>query len=227
MISKKRWFGVVLVAATLSGAGSLPVYGAITTYTDRAAFLASLAPGYYEEPDMAGVYESYSGGSFSYEANASDSPFPGPVSTDLSTQIPGGPITFLNFSPGIKAFGGYFYNANNDNNVVSSPIQIQLNDGTPFTYTTPGDGPNPGSATSFYGFISDSNLISASVTAITSPVSCTAVTCLYPTVGSVIVGTTGAGSTPAPAPAPLLGAAAAFGASRRLRRRLMVRQSGG
>ncbi len=221
MISKRRWFGVVLVAATLSGAGSLPVYGAITTYTDRTAFLASLAPGYYEEPDMAGVYEFYSGGAFSYEANASDSPFPGPISTDLSTQIPGGPITFLNFSPGIKAFGGYFYNANYDNNVVSSPIQIQLNDGTPFTYTTPADGPNPGSATSFYGFISNSSLISASVTATASPSGCSS-NCLYTTVGSVIVGTTGGGSTPAPAPVPLLGAAAAFGASRRLRRRLIA-----
>lgn len=221
MISKRRWIGVVLVAATLSGAGNLPAYGAITTYTDRAAFLASLAPGYYEEPDMAGSYEFYSGGAFSYEVNASSSPFPGPNLTDQSTSVGGGPITFLNFGTGIKAFGGYFYNVNDDNNVADSPIQIQLNDATSFTYTTPGNGPNPDSATSFYGFISDSNLISASVTAITSPEGCTD-TCLYPTVGSVIVGTTGAGSTPAPAPVPLLGAAAAFGASRRLRRRLMV-----
>lgn len=216
----RHWLVLALGATAL--VATEPVHAAITAYTDRAAFLANLAPGYYEETGMAGAYPNYSGGAFTYEVNASNTPFPGPNSSDLSTTTGGGPITFLSFSPGIKAFGGYFYNVNYDNIVAASPIQIQLNDGSSFTYTTPTDGANPSSATSFYGFISDSSLISASVTATTSPVGCTE-DCLYPTVGSVIVGTTGGGSTPAPAPAPLLGAVAAFGASRRLRRRLLVR----
>ena len=205
----------VATATFIAAAG--PASAAITTYTSRAAFEAALASPYYLESDMGGA-PSYSGNGYSYVVDTNDNPLA--VGTDLSTGDPGIPITFT-FGSGIKAFGGYFYNTNDSSVVVSARIGIQVNDGGAFTYTTPADGPNPGSATSFYGFISDSNLINASVTAIASPLNCTN-NCLYPTVGSVIVGTTGGGSTPAPAPLPLLGAAAAFGASRRLRRRLVA-----
>ena len=161
---------------------------------------------------------SYSGNGYSYAVSTNDTPLA--IGSDLSTGAPGIPIAFT-FGSGIKAFGGYFYNTNDNLDVVTAPIRIQVNDGGAFTYTTPTNGPNPDSATSFYGFISDSNLTSASVTATASPSGCLG-NCLYTTVGSVIVGTTGGGSTPAPAPVPLLGAAAAFGASRRLRRRLIA-----
>ena len=208
-----------LVVAAVAVIGAAPARAAITAYTDRDAFLASLSPGYYLEANMAGRYDLYNVNGFSYVANASDSPFPGAVATDLSTQVAGGPITFR-FDAGIKAFGGYFYNTSFDNTVVADSILIKLNGGS-FTYT-----PSPSSTTSFYGFISDSDLASASVSSSSSScydsVANTDSCARYPTVGSVIVGTTGGGSTPAPAPVPLLGAAAAFGASRRLRRRLVA-----
>jgi hypothetical protein len=205
----------VATATFIAAAG--PASAAITTYTSRAAFEAALASPYYLESNMGGA-PSYSGNGYSYAVDTNNDPYA--LGNDLSTGVAGGAISFI-FGPTIKAFGGYFYNTNYSGDVVSAPIRIQVNDGGAFTYTTPTNGPNPDSATSFYGFISDSNLINASVTAIASPLNCTN-NCLYPTVGSVIVGTTGGGSTPAPAPLPLLGAAAAFGASRRLRRRLIA-----
>jgi hypothetical protein len=214
-----KHFLVTIAAATatfIAAAG--PASAAITTYTSRTDFEAALANPFYLESDMSGGASSYSGNGYSYAVDTNSNPFA--IGNDLSTGVPGGAITFT-FDPVIKAFGGYFYNTDYNEDVVSAPIRIQVNDGGAFTYTTPADGPNPGSATSFYGFISDSNLINASITAIASPSNCSG-DCLYPTVGSVIVGTTGGGSTPAPAPVPLLGAAAAFGASRRLRRRLIA-----
>ena len=220
---------ISLVIAAVAIIGAAPSRAAITAYTDRNAFLASLSPGYYLEANMAGQYDVYNVNGFSYVANASDSPFPGAVATDLSTQVAGGPITF-SFGAGIKAFGGYFYNTSFDNIVVADSILIELNGGS-FTYNP---SPSPSSTTSFYGFISDSDLASASVSS--SSYSCynseanTDFCARYPTVGSVIVGTTGGGPTPtptpAPAPVPLLGAAAAFGASRRLRRRLVAGRPG-
>jgi hypothetical protein len=213
----KHFLVTIAVATATFIAAAGPASAAITTYTSRTDFEAALANPFYLESDMSGA-SSYSRNGYSYTVDTNSSPYA--LGNDLSTGVPGGAITFT-FDPVIKAFGGYFYNANDNDDVVSSPIRIQVNDGGAFTYTTPADGSNPGSATSFYGFISDSSLTSASVTAIASPSGCLG-NCLYTTVGSVIVGTTGGGSTPAPAPVPLLGAVAAFGASRRLRRRLIA-----
>ena len=212
----KHFLVTIAVATATFIAAAGPASAAITTYTSRAAFEAALANPFYLESDMRGP--SYSGNGYSYTVDTNSSPYA--LGNDLSTGVPGGAITFT-FDPVIKAFGGYFYNTNDNGDVVSAPIRIQVNDGGAFTYTTPADGPNPSSATSFYGFISNSTLTSASVTATASPSGCSG-NCLFTTVGSVIVGTTGGGSTPAPAPVPLLGAAAAFGASRRLRRRLIA-----
>ena len=213
----KHFLVTITVATATFIAAAGPASAAITTYTSRTDFEAALASPYYLESDMGGA-PSYSGNGYSYAVDSNNSPFA--IGNDLSTGAAGGAIAFT-FNPVIKAFGGYFYNTDDNGNVVSAPIRIQVNDGGAFTYTTPADGANPDSTTSFYGFISNSSLISASVTAIASPSGCSG-NCLYPTVGSVIVGTTGGGSTPAPAPVPLLGAAAAFGASRRLRRRLIA-----
>jgi len=109
-----------LVVAAVAVIGAAPARAAITAYTDRDAFLASLSPGYYLEADMAGQYDVYNGNGFFYVANASSFPLPGPVgaSNDLSTGVFGGPITF-SFDAGIKAFGGYFYNTSFDNTFVA------------------------------------------------------------------------------------------------------------
>jgi hypothetical protein len=152
-------------------------------------------------------YPSYLGGSgFSYTADAAGSPFP-IGANDLSTtdDLPS-TLTF-SFGSGIKAFGGYFYVTDGGGNFVVSPLQISLNSSS-FTTTK-----TPNSATTFYGFISDMDLTNAAIAK--------NATNRWVTAGTVIVGTTASAPVAAPGPLPLFGAAAAFGWSRRLRRRLV------
>ncbi len=100
-----------------------------------------------------------------------------------------------------------FYVSDYLDNVVVDSLQISLNSNS-FTATK-----TPNSATTFYGFISDMDLSDATLTV--NPIS------RYVTAGTVIVGTTASPPVAAPGPLPLFGAAAAFGWSRRLRRRLV------
>lgn len=177
-----------------------------TEYTNKAAFEAALAPGAYTETQMYNKYPSYSGGSgFSYTVGATGGRYS--QGDDLST-FTGLPSTLtFSFGSGIKAFGGYFYVIDGGGAFVVSPLQISLNSNS-FTATE-----TPTSATTFYGFISDTGLTNATIA--------TNVGGEFVTAGTVIVGTTASAPVAAPGPLPLFGAAAAFGWSRRLRRRLV------
>ena len=180
---------------------------AITEYTNKAAFEATLAPGAYTETQMYNKYPSYSGGSgFSYTVGATGGPFNIDVN-DLSTLNPAPSTLTFSFGSGIKAFGGYFYVTDGAGNIVAAPLQIGINSDS-FTTTK-----TPTSTTTFYGFISDTDLTNATIIKNVSQ--------RYVTAGTVIVGTTASAPVAAPGPLPLFGAAAAFGWSRRLRRRLV------
>lgn len=178
-----------------------------TEYTNKAAFEAALAPGAYTETQMYDKYPNYSGGSgFSYTVGARGGRYKiGANDLSTSSGIPS-TLTF-SFGSGIKAFGGYFYVINAANNAVTEFLQISLNSNS-FTMTK-----TPTSATTFYGFISDMDLTDATITK--------NVINQFVTAGTVIVGTTASAPVAAPGPLPLFGAAAAFGWSRRLRRRLV------
>jgi len=206
--------GLVLVAAL-----PLPSMAAITLYTNKASFLTALTPGFYEETDLANnpSQPNYSGSGFAYVMSDVGDFMGATASGDLTTTADTASLNFT-FNAGIKAFGAYFYSSNEDGNFAIGDIEIKVNNGSEQVFATPTDAPSPTSSTSFYGFISDTNLSTASIKTLSS----TSGNLRYPTVGSVIVGTTGGGPTPAPVPVPLLGAAAAFGASRRLRRRLVA-----
>jgi hypothetical protein len=180
---------------------------AITEYVNKAALEAALAPGAYTEIFMYNKYPNYSGGSgFSYTVGATVGPY-AVGGEDLSTNFNSPSKLTFSFGSGIKAFGGYFYVVNSSNNVVVDPLQISLNSNS-FTTTK-----TPNSATTFYGFISDSVFTDATITV--------NVVNEFVTAGTVIVGTTASAPVAAPGPLPLFGAAAAFGWSRRLRRRLV------
>ena len=130
---------------------------AITEYTNKAAFEAALAPGAYTETQMLGNYPNYSGGSgFFYTAAASGGSYG--VNTnanDLSTNVSDPSTLTFSFGSGIKAFGGYFYNTNLPGNFVGGLFTIAFNGGTAsFSETST-------SATTFYGFISDDDLVDA------------------------------------------------------------------
>ncbi|MCX5951451.1 MAG: hypothetical protein NT158_09955 [Cyanobacteria bacterium] len=161
---------------------------AITPYSNRAAFEAALVPGAYTETQMYPNYPNYSGGSgFSYTATTSglDSPL---VGVDDLTTGDSNPSTIdIVFGPGIKAFGGYFYNNDPSGSFIGGPFTISLNGGTAiFSETSM-------STTTFYGFISDADLVDALISVANTD---------YATAGSVIVGTT---PSPVPGSLPLLG----------------------
>ena len=104
-------------------------------------------------------------------------------------------LTF-SFGSGIKAFGGYFYNTNFPGNFVGGLFTIAFNGGTAsFSETST-------SATTFYGFISDDDLVDALISVANTD---------FATAGTVIVGTTASAPVAAPGPLPLFGAAAAMG----------------
>ena len=179
-------------------------HAGIVSFTSKSDFEAALDPGAYAEPQMFNMYPNYAGSGFSYTASATSGSFS--ISGDLSTdQSPGNPGSIVfNFGSGINAFGGYFYDTNADTSISSLPLTFDLNNGAFVTTAT-----SPGSTT-FYGFISDTNFITAKISSDR-----------YPVAGTVIVGSV----APVPGPLPLLGAGAAFGLSRRLRRRQAVGRS--
>jgi hypothetical protein len=200
----------VLAVALTSAAffcGMVPsAQAAITRYTDRAAFEAALSPGAYIEDQMFTQYSfGYSGGpGFSYTVSASGGPFA--IGSDLSTNntLPPSELLF-NFDPGIRGFGGYFYVTDETLALASDSFTVSLNGGS-FTFIE-----SSSSATTFYGYLSDSDLADATIAVNTAD--------RFVTAGSVIVGTV-------PGPLPVLGASAAFGWSRRLRRRLAAGRPG-
>ena len=129
------------------------------------------------------------------------------VGGDLTYQASPGQIDF-NFTSPLKAFGGCFYTVDLSDQFIEYPFTVTLNNGSSlYSYTSPTNQ-------TFYGFISDADLVNATIGS-----------GAFAVAGSVIVGTPPL--PPAPAPLPLLGAAAAFGYSRRLRQRLAAgRQDG-
>ena len=203
--------GATYLAAVIGGSalvlGIAPeAEAAITAYSDKAAFEAALAPGSYTESQMYSTYPNYAGGSgFSYTVGASGGPYRIGANDLMASSADPSTMVF-NFGSGIKAFGGYLYSVSFLDEYVPVSLQISLNGGSFVTTET------PSSATTFYGFISDSLLTNATITRDSD---------FYVTAGSVIVGTTASAPAAAPGPLPLFGAAAAFGWSRRLRRRLV------
>ena len=204
------WIGAVFTSS-LVVALAPSAQAAITTYSDRAAFEAVLAAGAYTETQMETPYPNYSGGSsFSYTATTSGLPVP--VGIDDLTTGDRNPSTIdFAFGPGIKAFGGYFYNNDLNGNFIGGPFTISLNGGTAIF------GETSTSTATFYGFISDADLVDALISVANTD---------YATAGSVIVGSTLASPVSVPSPLPLFGATAALGWSRRLRRRLVAGRPG-
>jgi len=198
-----RFFAAAAVVGTLIAGAAPSSHAAISTYTSKASFEVALAPGYYSEPDMFAQYPSYAGNGFTYSLAASGGKYIVPLSNDISTLLKDPSYLNFTFGAGIKAFGGYFYGDNASG--IFQPATIDFSLVVPSgTFTDSGLST---SNTSFFGFISDEPLTSASVQIPTQ---------YYVAAGSVIVGTT----PPVPGALPVVGITAAFGWSRRLRRRL-------
>ena len=207
-------FGIVGTSIVLA---SLPAQAAVITYTDRAAFLAALSSSSTDNyNDLNGFYASPLSRTipgYIYDAAATGGLYVDPAggSQVLSTNITV-PLT-LNFTNGAPtAVGGYFFNTDISFNVLNRVITVTANPGASAQSVV------TGSATNFFGWLDDSGtpftslLIEPGVEpGVGSPAT-------YATVDDLVLGQAGAASVPGPL--PLIGAATAFGFSRRLRSRI-------
>jgi hypothetical protein len=170
----------------------------IITYTNQTDFLNAILPGYYQENfegiSITGTTPSpinFSNGTYSYQASVPGSFFGAGSNSDkwLSTTTATHAITFSNFSPTIKAIGGFFFPSNINGALASGTINVSVNGGSSTLSTL------TGSATNFFGFISDDATITSLVVNTTQPQS----GFVWPTVNNLIV------AEPVPEPVTILG----------------------
>ena len=191
-------FGIVGTSIVLA---SLPVQAAVITYTDRAAFLAALSSSSTDNyNDLNGFYNSPLSRTipaYIYDAAATGGLYIGAAggSQVLSSNNPV-PLV-LNFANGAPtAVGGYFFNTDISFNIINGAIAVTA---------------NPGASVQS---VVTSSATSTSLVIVPATGGSTA----YPAVDDLVLGQAVPASVPGPL--PLMGAATAFGFSRRLRSRI-------
>jgi hypothetical protein len=219
-------FHKAILPAVIAGASivlsSLPSRAAVITYTDRNSFLAALS---------SSSTDNYNDLATGYVSSPLDRSIPGYdynavglilLSSDYGSKIlwngvngdfygVNGDILTLNFTAGYPtAVGGYFFNFNSSNPTNDVVVTVTAYPGAIVQSTV------TSSATNFFGWIDDSG------TPFTSLVIKPGSSAAYPTVDDLILGQAAPHPSPAevPGPLPVMGAAAAFPISRRLRSRI-------
>lgn len=155
----------LIAAMVLCGAASAQAQ--ITVYTDRDAYLAAVgAYGVDDFDDLSiALYDSplsRSAGSFGYTVSAPEGLYPGGEFGDiwLSTNNRADTVVFSNFAPGITGFGGNFFASDVFGGYVpDGSMLFTALDGTTLNYTL-----DNATTTSFLGFVSNSPLVSVSLT---------------------------------------------------------------
>ncbi len=215
-------FHKAILPAVIAGAlivlSSPPSRAAVITYTDRNAFLAALSSSATDNYNdlTAGYVSSPLNRSISgYDYNAVGLIL---LSSDYGSKIlwngvngdfygANGDIMTLNFTAGSPtAVGGYFFNFDSSN-PINYVVTVTAYPGAIAQSTV------TSSSTNFFGWIDDSGTPFTSL--VIKPGSSDA----YPTVDDLILGQAAPPPSPAevPGPLPVMGAAAAFTISRRLR----------
>ena len=183
----------------------------VITYTDLAAFLAALSSSSTDNyNDLSGFYASPLSRTipgYIYDAAATGGlcvdPAGGSQVLSSNNIVP---LT-LNFANGAPtAVGGYFLNTDISFIIFNGAITVTANPGASVQSVV------TSSATNFFGWLDDSG------TPFTSLVIVPATGTAYPTVDDLVLGQAAPASVPGPL--PLMGAATAFGFSRRLRSRI-------
>ena len=196
---KRATLTLAVLALLLGGVGQAR---AGFVFTDRAAFLADVQPGYYLE-DFNGLpgytdlgpSVSFSGGGFSYDATNPNDLFTTPsIAGDvaLSTNFSGQAITIGFTGAPVTAVGGNIFGTDISGFYTPGAITMQLNDGESITL------PNP-DPTSFAGFITSSPIVSVSI----FPEGFNPA--YYATLDNLIVGQAAVTAVPEPASLTLLG----------------------
>jgi hypothetical protein len=203
-------FGIVGTSIVLA---SLPAQAAVITYTDRAAFLAALSSSSTDNyNDLTGFYASPLSRTitgYTYDAAATDGLYIGNVNGSQAFSTNNSAPLALAFTAGAPtAVGGYFFNTDINFNVFNRVITVTANPGASAQSVV------TGSATNFFGWLDDSGTPFTSLVIEPGAGSPTA----YATVDDLVLGQAAPASVPGPL--PLMGAATAFGFSRRLRSRI-------
>jgi hypothetical protein len=205
-------FGIVGTSIVLA---SLPAQAAVITYTDRAAFLAALSSSSTDNYNDLNLYQFYASPlsrtitGYTYDAAATGGLFTGIVNGSLTFST-GNPVPLtLAFTAGAPtAVGGYFFNTDAIFNVLNRVITVTANPGASAQSVV------TGSATNFFGWLDNSGTPFTSLVIVPGAGSPDA----FATVDDLVLGQAAPASVPGPL--PLMGAATAFGFSRRLRSRI-------
>src|SRR5262245_60963746 len=160
----RRQFGVAVAVLGLAISAAPARAGFV--FTDRAAFLADVQPGYYLEDfnglpgyTNLGSPVSFSGGGFSYDATSPGGVYTNPsVAGDvaLSNYFSGEAIMITFTGAPVTAVGGNVFGSDVGGSYTPGAITMQLADGESITL------PNPGT-TSFAGFTTSSPIVSLSI----------------------------------------------------------------
>ena len=203
-------FGIVGTSIVLA---SLPVQAAVIMYTDRAAFLAALSSSSTDNyEDLNGFYTSPLSRTISgyiYDAAATGGLYTGNAGGSQVLSSNNSVALTLNFTNGAPtAVGGYFFNTDANFNIINGAITVTANPGASVQSVV------TSSATNFFGWLDDSGTPFTSLVIVPATGGSTA----YPAVDDLVLGQAAPASVPGPL--PLMGAATAFGFSRRLRSRI-------
>ena len=209
----KSIFHSAIISASIVAA-SLPVRAAIVTYTDRDAFLAALSSSSTDNyNDLTTGFPSsplsrtISG--YTYDAVATNGLHIGSAGGSQVLSTDDNESLTLNFTAGAPtAVGGYFFNIDDSLNLLNRVITVTVNPGASAQSVV------TGSATNFFGWLDNSGTPFTSLVIQPGAGTPTA----YATVDDLVLGQAAPASVPGPL--PLIGAATAFGFSRRLRSRI-------
>ena len=185
--NKRSAVAAALSVAALFFLGSADASG-VTFYTNKTDFLNAITGSSYTETfDSIPVDQTitaptnFSGNGYSFSAttaSGADLYGLGTVAPDhwLTTYNEGNPLVFTNFSLNATAFGGYFFNTDNNGSQIAFNLTLQaIGDGTTNTQSL-----TPTTASNFFGWTFGTGIASVTVSS----------TNYYPTANNVVLGTT-------------------------------------
>lgn len=244
---KLHFLSLTLGSVFLATLSPLQAQAATQLFTDRALFEAAIQSGFFLEtfnttPEGGTPNPlDFSGSGFSFSAsagcffNCAGPLFPytysggsAPPSTTLGTSDSAQPLTFT-LGSGVTAFGGDFFGSNFAGNALEpGKLQLILNG---FASFIEWDSDTTNNEPQFIGVISDGADF-GSIVLDPNPFNaydptvpnCTSFACIFASADNVILGKRLPSSTAVPGPLPIFGAAAAYGWSRKLRRRSLARK---
>lgn len=162
-----RTFPLKSLIAAMLLCGAVSAQAQITVYTERDAYLGAVGTYGVDDFDDLSVQRydsplSRNAGSFAYTVSAPGGLYPGGEFGDiwLSTNTRTDTVVFSNFAPGITGFGGYFFASDVFGGYTpNGSLLFTALDGTTLNYTL-----DNATTTSFLGFVSESPLVSVSLT---------------------------------------------------------------